>query len=118
MNQIPRFIPGTTSVQEYTAKLRFLASMWPSTHLDQLAPGAALMVEGTAFRKVARIPPSKLKVNSTDGVAAWWRPLVDPGDLRSLRSGMGTSGGTLWDQGDQIGKGAGLCTPSTKSLEL
>ena len=69
-NQIPRFIPGTTNVQEYTAKLRFLASMWPSTHLDQLAPRAALMVEGTAFRKVARIPPSKLKVNTTDGVAA------------------------------------------------
>ncbi len=69
-NQIPRFIPGTTNVQEYTAKLRFLASMWPSSHLDQLAPRAALMVEGTAFRKVARIPPSKLKVNTTDGVAA------------------------------------------------
>ena len=69
-NQIPRFIPGTTNVQEYTAKMRFLASMWPSTHLDQLAPRAALMVEGTAFRKVARIPPSKLKVNSVDGVAA------------------------------------------------
>jgi len=69
-NQIPRFIPGTTNVQEYTAKLKFLANMWPSTHLDQLAPRAALMVEGTAFRKVAGIPPSKLKVNTTDGVAA------------------------------------------------
>eukprot|EP00434_Breviolum_minutum_P029259 symbB.v1.2.025879.t1/scaffold2545.1/size76554/2 len=69
-NQIPRFIPGTTNVQEYSAKMKFLASMWPSTHLDQLAPRAALMVEGTAFRKVSRIPPQKLKVNSVDGVAA------------------------------------------------
>ena len=102
MNQIPRFIPGTTS-----AKLRFLASMWPSTHSDQLAPGAALMVEGTAFRKVARIPPSKLKVNSTDGVAAWWRPLVDPGDLRSLRSGMNTSRKDFMGPGRPNWKGCG-----------
>ena len=59
---IPRFIPGTTNVQEYTQKLKFLAAMWPTEHLAQLAPRAALLVEGTAFRKVARLPPEKLKV--------------------------------------------------------
>lgn len=68
-NQIPRFIPGTTNVQEYTQKLKFLAALWPTEQLDMLAPRAALLVEGTAFRKIARIPPEKLKVKSQDGIA-------------------------------------------------
>ena len=68
-SQIPKFIPGTTNVQEYTQKLKFLASLWPVEYLDQLAPRAALLIEGTAFRKIARIPPAKLKVKSTDGIA-------------------------------------------------
>eukprot|EP00435_Cladocopium_sp_Y103_P010390 s526_g2.t1 len=69
-SQIPKFQPGVTNVQEYTQKLKFLAALWPVEFLDQLAPRAALLVEGTAFKKVARIPPAKLKVKSTDGVAA------------------------------------------------
>ena len=59
---IPKFTPGVTNVQEYTQKLKFLAAMWPSDSLELLAPRAALLVEGTAFRKVARLDPSKLKV--------------------------------------------------------
>ena len=69
-SQIPKFVPGTTNVQEYTQKLKFLAALWPTDFLDQLAPRAALLVEGTAFKKIARIPPQKLKVKSTDGIAA------------------------------------------------
>ena len=69
-SQIPKFTPGVTNVQEYSQKLKFLAALWPVDFLDQLAPRAALLVEGTAFKKIARIPPAKLKVKSTDGVAA------------------------------------------------
>ena len=69
-SQIPKFIPGVTNVQEYSQKLKFLAVLWPVDFLDQLAPRAALLVEGTAFKKIARISPAKLKVKSTDGVAA------------------------------------------------
>ena len=68
-NSIPKFVPGTTNVQEYTQKLKFLAAMWPDGYLNQLAPRAALLVEGTAFRKVARLDPMKLRVNDTSGVA-------------------------------------------------
>lgn len=69
-NSIPKFSPGVTNVQEYTQKLKFLAAMWPVEFLDQLAPRAALLVEGTAFRKVARLDASKLKVKSQAGIAA------------------------------------------------
>ena len=69
-NQIPKFVPGVTNVQEYVQKLKFLAALRPVEYLDQLAPRAALLIEGTAFRKIARIPPSKLKVKTTDGIAA------------------------------------------------
>ena len=69
-SQIPKFVPGVTNVQEYSQKLQFLASLWPVEHLDQLAPRAALLIEGTAFKKIAKIPPAKLKVKTTDGVAA------------------------------------------------
>ena len=68
-SQIPKFVPGVTNVQEYTQKLKFLASLWPVEYLDQLAPRAALLIKGTAFRKIARISPAKLKVKSTDGIA-------------------------------------------------
>ena len=43
--------------------------MWPTESLDLLAPRAALLVEGTAFRKVARLDPNKLKVKNLSGVA-------------------------------------------------
>ena len=69
-SSIPKFTPGVTNVQEYTQKLKFLAAMWPADFLDQLAPRAALLVEGTAFRKVARLDAAKLKVKNSSGVAA------------------------------------------------
>ena len=56
-----RFIPGTTDVTEYSVKMRFLASMWSRAHLHLLAPRAALLCQGTFFKKVARIPAKKLK---------------------------------------------------------
>eukprot|EP00435_Cladocopium_sp_Y103_P046088 s2199_g13.t1 len=68
-SSIPKFVPGTTNVQEYTQKLKFLAAMWPTEYLSQLAPRAALLVEGTAFRKVARLDPAKLRVNDQSGIA-------------------------------------------------
>ena len=43
--------------------------MWPKEHLPLLGPRVALSVEGTAFRKVARLNPDKLKVSDTTGVA-------------------------------------------------
>ena len=39
---IPKFVPGTTNVQEYVQKMKFLAAMWPAEHLSLLAPRAAL----------------------------------------------------------------------------
>ena len=66
---IPKFTPGVTNVQEHTQKLKFLAAMWPSESLPLLAPRAALLVEGTAFRKIARLDPAKLKTSTTAGVA-------------------------------------------------
>lgn len=66
---IPRFVPGTTNVQDYTKKMRFLAAMWPQEHLHLLAPRAAMMVEGSAFSLVSRLDGEKLKTNSTAGVA-------------------------------------------------
>ncbi|CAE7227129.1 GIP, partial [Symbiodinium sp. CCMP2456] len=65
---IPRFIPGTTDVTEYSKKLQFLAAMWPKEHLSLLAPRAALMCEGTSFKKVASLDASKLKANDDSGV--------------------------------------------------
>ena len=53
--QIPSFDPQTTDIQVYARKLQFLKSIWPSEHISQLAPRAALQVEGVAFQKVARL---------------------------------------------------------------
>ena len=65
---IPHFIPGTTDVTEYSGKLKFLAAMWPKEHLALLAPRAALLTEGTAFKKVAKIDAEKLKSSDDSGV--------------------------------------------------
>ena len=85
-SSVPKFVPGTTNVQEYTQKLKFLAAMWPDGYLNQLAPRAALLVEGTAFRKVARLDPAKLRVLPCLSV-----PLVDLGAPRNWKKGMNTS---------------------------
>eukprot|EP00435_Cladocopium_sp_Y103_P028714 s224_g7.t1 len=65
-SQIPKFIPGETDVKVYARKLEFLRELWPADALEQLAPRAALLVEGVAFQKVSRMDPTKLK--SKDGV--------------------------------------------------
>ena len=64
--QVPKFTPGTTNVEEYVQRLRFLKELWPPEHLHHLAPRAALLVEGSAFQKVSRIAPEKLR--SEDGI--------------------------------------------------
>ena len=65
---IPAFKPGTTDVNDYARRLNFLCGIWPSESLSQLAPRAALLTEGSAFQKIVRLDPSKLRVNSSDGV--------------------------------------------------
>ena len=59
--QIPKFVPGETDLRVYARKLEFLKELWPSDYLEQLAPRAALLVEGVAFRKISRLDPTKLK---------------------------------------------------------
>ena len=65
-HQIPSFDPQSTDIQVYARKLQFLRSIWPTEHLSQLAPRAALQVEGVAFQKVARLDGQRLR--SEDGV--------------------------------------------------
>ena len=65
---IPKFIPGTTDVTEYSKKLQFLAAMWPKESLALLAPRAALQCEGSAFKKVSSLPVDKLKSTDDSGV--------------------------------------------------
>eukprot|EP00439_Symbiodinium_sp_Y106_P043681 s612_g5.t1 len=62
------FTPGTTDVTEYSKKLQFLAAMWPKESIALLAPRAALLCEGTAFKKVSKLPADKLKSNDESGV--------------------------------------------------
>ena len=65
---IPRFSPGVTDVTEYSSKLQFLAAMWPQEHLHLLAPRAALLCEGTAFKKVSKLSADKLKTADESGI--------------------------------------------------
>ena len=65
---IPIFEPGQSDLTEYTRRLEFLAGLWPAEYLGQLAPRAALQCKGSAFQKVVRIPPEKLKTNDLTGV--------------------------------------------------
>ena len=65
---IPSFEPGETDLTEYTKRLEFLAGLWPVEFLGQLAPRAALQCKGSAFQKVVRIPPEKLKTSDLTGV--------------------------------------------------
>ena len=65
---IPSFDPGETDLSDYTRRLEFLAGIWPADQLQHLAPRAALMCKGSAFQKVLRLDPEKLKVKTPDGV--------------------------------------------------
>eukprot|EP00435_Cladocopium_sp_Y103_P033530 s374_g8.t1 len=62
--QIPAFDPATTDLQVYSRKLQFLKEIWPAEHIAQLAPRAALQVQGVAFAKVARLDAGKLRSES------------------------------------------------------
>jgi hypothetical protein len=64
--QIPKFDPAHTDLRVYCQKMQFLRQIWPQEHLEHLAPRAALLIEGAAFQKIARVDPSKLR--SVDGV--------------------------------------------------
>ena len=64
---VPAFRPGETDINEFTKKLEFLSQIWPVEALPQLAPRVCLMCEGSAFQKVIRLSPEKLKVSSTEG---------------------------------------------------
>ena len=53
---IPEFLPGTTEVQEYTVKIKFVAKLWPQEQLHLLVQRAALNVKGSAFQKLMLNP--------------------------------------------------------------
>ena len=65
---IPAFKPGETDINEYTRRIEFLANIWPPEHLPLLAPRACMLCEGSAFAKVVRLNPEKLRVSSIEGV--------------------------------------------------
>ena len=65
---IPVFRPGETDINEYTKRLEFIADLWPVEHLAHLAPRAAMLCEGGAFKRLMRLDAHKLKVNSLDGI--------------------------------------------------
>ena len=65
---IPEFKPGETDINDYSRRLSFLSGIWPKEHLSLLAPRAALNCHSSAFQKVVRLDPTKLKTNSADGV--------------------------------------------------
>lgn len=67
-SMIPSFKPGETDINEYSKKLEFIANLWPAEHLSHLAPRAALLCEGSSFKKVMRIDTAKLKVNDMSGM--------------------------------------------------
>ncbi|CAE7779020.1 RE1 [Symbiodinium sp. CCMP2592] len=81
--QIPKFVPGTTNLDDYTQRLKFLKELWPADSIQHLGPRAALQVEGSAFQKISRIAPDKLR--SQEGVqlivealgGAWGKTAVE-----------------------------------------
>ncbi|CAE7672910.1 GIP [Symbiodinium sp. CCMP2592] len=81
--QIPKFVPGTTNLDDYTQRLKFLKELWPADGIQHLGPRAALQVEGSAFQKISRIAPDKLR--SQEGVqlivealgGAWGKTAVE-----------------------------------------
>ena len=65
---IPRFTWKTTDVTKWTKKLKFLSEIWPKDQLPALTTRMALQCEGTAFKRVSRLDPSKLKEPGTAGI--------------------------------------------------
>ena len=75
------------NVQEYVHRSWSSSQLCGHMNLDQLAPRAALLIQGTAFKKIARTPPAKLKIKTTDGIAALVEAIV------------GSWGSTEWYRG-------------------
>ena len=65
---IPAFRPGITEINEYSKKLEFLSKLWPQEHLSHLGARTAMLCEGSAFQKIMRLDPEKIRVNSVSGV--------------------------------------------------
>ena len=65
---IPEFKPGETDINDYSRRMSFLSGIWPKEHLSLLAPRAALNCHSSAFQKVVRLDPTKLKTTTDAGV--------------------------------------------------
>ncbi len=65
---IPEFKPGETDINDYSRRMSFLSGIWPKEHLSLLAPRAALNCHSSAFQKVVRLDPAKLKTTTDAGV--------------------------------------------------
>ena len=79
--QIPKFVPGVTNVDEYVQRLKFLKELWPAEHIHLLGPRAALQVEGSAF---GSLPRNFAK--ETESSCWWSRWVVLGAALRQRRS--------------------------------
>ena len=66
---IPAFKPGETCINDFSRRVTFLAGIWPQDQMALLAPRIAMSCEGSAFQKMVRLDPAKLKVSDTTGVA-------------------------------------------------
>ena len=66
---IPSFKPGETCINDFSRRVTFLAGIWPQDQMALLAPRIAMSCEGSAFQKMVRLDPAKLKVSDTTGVA-------------------------------------------------
>ena len=66
---IPAFKPGETDINDFSRRVTFLSGIWPQEQMALLAPRIAMSCEGSAFQKMVRLEPAKLKVSDTTGVA-------------------------------------------------
>ena len=58
---IPHFSPGETDLTEYARRLEFLAGIWPSEYLNQLAPRAAFAVQRISLSKGRTFGPCEVE---------------------------------------------------------
>ena len=65
---VPTFRPGETDINDYSKRLEFIARLWPQEHLHLLGPRAAMQCEGSAFKRLMRTDPDKLRANSLEGI--------------------------------------------------
>ena len=66
---IPTFKPGETDINDFSRRVTFLSGIWPQEQMALLAPRIAMSCEGSAFQKMVRLDPAKLRVTDTTGVA-------------------------------------------------